>query len=173
MLIKILSVYLFLLTSFVIIGCNIDDIVDDINSDTEESPSASATVTPSPISTPIVENPVATGVENFKDGAGKNLWKPVSDTTGNLVVVLHAKYKKEFSGGCFVERKDGKQEKLFCGGVYKCFGNPDSIGERLHMRSNIKCNQAKEVKVVCREAKQEVTFTVDEKLRSQVCVRHD
>ncbi len=122
---------------------------------------------------PQATNPIAVKQENFRDGSGGNLWKPESDTNGNLVLVLSSKYKKEFSGGCTVEKKDGTLEKLYCGGAFKCFGNPDSGGERLHMRSNIKCNKAKEVKAVCKEAKQTVTFTVDKKYLNQVCVRHD
>lgn len=155
-------------------ACNIDDIVDDINGSggTEQAtatPIEPQQPTPSPKPEPQPENPIVTVAENFRDGANKNLWKPVSDTSGNLVVVFDPKFKKEFSEGCTVERTDGKQEKLFCGGVYKCFGNPD----RLTLRSTIKCNKAKEVKVVCREAKQTVTFTVEPKYRSKVCDRHD
>ena len=130
-----------------------------------------APIAPTVAPTPIIVNPIATGIENFKDGNYGNLWKPVSDTTGNLVVVFDRKYRKKFSEGCFVERTDGKREEMFCddNSFYKCFGNPD----RLTMRTKIKCNQAKEVKVVCYEAQQSVTFTVDERIRHQVCVRHD
>lgn len=141
-------------------------------------PPVVTTPSPTPVpSTPVpsIENPNVNGaIQYFVDGGGGNLWKPVSDTTGNLVIVLHSKWKKEFSGGCSVQKKDGKIETLFCGGPFKCFGNPDAGGERLHMRSNIKCDKAKEVKVTCKEAKQTVVFTVKESAKlSQVCNRHD
>lgn len=128
---------------------------------------------PTPSPTPAVtENPIL-GEQTFLDGNEGNLWKPVSDSTsntgGNLVVTLTNKIKKEFSEGCFVETKSGKQERLFCGGHLVCFANPD----RLTLRSNIKCGEAKEVKVTCREAKQTVIFTVPKAKRNQVCQRHD
>lgn len=135
-------------------------------------PTAVPTIVPTVIATPIpTPNPIASGTENFRDGSYGNLWKPVSDTTGNLVVVFHNKYRRKFSEGCFIERTDGKREELFCDdkSYYKCFGNPD----RLTMRSKIKCHQAKEVKVTCYEAQQSVTFTVDPRYKGQVCTRHD
>lgn len=135
--------------------------------------------TPEPDSTPVPtptlepENPIVLVSEKFTDGNGGNLWKPVSDTSGNLVIVLSSKFKKEFSLGCTLKKTNGETEKLFCGGVYKCFGNPDRGGDRLHLRSKIKCNQAKEVKVICKEEKQEITFSVDAAKLSEVCKRHD
>ena len=157
------------------------DIVGDCPEETitEARPSDTVAPTNAPTSKPIITdapvatNPIPLKSENFRDGSGGNLWKPVSDTNGNLVVIFSSKFKKEFSGGCTVTKKDGTKEKLYCGGAFKCFGNPDAGGERLHMRSNIKCDKAKEVKVVCLEAKQEVTFTVDKKYLNQVCSRHD
>ena len=151
-------------------------IVPTISPTVNNNPAPGTTKTPSSqptsattVAPTVSANPIASGLENFKDGNYGNLWKPVSDTTGNLVVVFHNRYKKKFSEGCFIDRKDGGREELFCNEIYKCFGNPD----RLTMRSTIKCNQAKEVKVVCYEANQTVTFTVDEALRGQVCRRHD
>lgn len=128
-----------------------------------------------PTSVPSSENPnVNNQVQYFLDGSGGNLWKPVSDTTGKLVIVFAAKWKKEFSAGCTVQKKDGSFEKLYCGGPFVCYGNPDTVGPRLHMRSNIKCSDAKEVKVVCKEEKQTVVFTVkDQSNLSKVCQRLD
>ena len=166
-------VYLFFLLHFA--SCGDPELIDLFPHDTPtQVATITQTTTPVPTATaiPILENPIVLAAENFKDGGGGNLWKPVSDTTGNLVVVFSSKFKKKFKE-CFIVKNDNKKEFLFCNDIYKCFGNPDKGGERLHMRSSIKCNQAKEVKVTCYDDNQEVTFTVADNLKSKVCTRHD
>ena len=106
-----------------------------------------------------------------KFGTDGNLWKPVSDTSGNMVIVLSPKFKKVFSGGCTAKLNNGKTDTLFCGGVYKCFGNPYNGQDRLHLRGNFKCSSYSEVSVLCKEEKQEVTFTVDKRNLKKVCER--
>lgn len=171
---SVLKTYFFILVialGLELSGCRVEEI-EIIN------PTPEPSLIPSPLPSPSLkpENPIATGIEYFNDGNKiGNIWKPVSDTSGNLVIVFNAKWKVNFSGGCFIERTDGKKEKLFCddNGFYKCFGNPDKNGPRLHLRSKIKCSQAKEVKVLCYEDKQTVTFTVIPEKLKDVCVRHD
>ena len=117
----------------------------------------------------VSENPIAMREENFLDGPLGNLWKPVSENNENLVVLFNNSYRTLFSRGCSVELLDGTRAPLFCGGGLECFTNPD----RLTLRSNVKCSKVKEVKVVCEEEMQTVTFTVDPSLRARVCDRFD
>ncbi len=144
---------------------------------TPDKPTMTPTPRPSvsPTSQPSGENPNVNGaVQYFGDGPGKNLWKPVSDTSGNLVIVLASIWKKEFNQGCTIDKNDGTKEKLFCGGNLVCFGNPDSSGPRLHLRTRIKCDKAAEVKVTCVEDKQTVIFTLKDKTKlKEVCKRWD
>jgi hypothetical protein len=172
--------------SIIISACDdADELLDEL--DPTPSPSASAspsptprptnpsspapTRTPRPTATPVPSsgNPIASGPQNFLDGANGNLWKPVSENNGNLVVLFEPKWKKLFSNGCSVELKDGSREELYCGGVLECFTN----GNRMTLRSNVKCSRLKEVKVTCEERKQTVTFTVPQAKRAQICSRHD
>ncbi len=121
---------------------------------------------PSAIPSPELENPLSKG-EIF--GVGGNLWKPVSDTNGNMVVVLDTKFQKIFTYGCYATLKNNTKQFLFCDeniGL-KCFGN----GNRLHLRSRSKCDAFKEVRVVCEEEKQTVVFQTPKGQLSQVCKR--
>lgn len=186
---------LFLMILLFVSGCGLIDWIEDNVPPISPNPTPTVTPVPTVIPTPVptvkptltatpkptaaptppsTGNPIVTNPQYFEDGAGGNLWKPVSDTTGNLVLVFSSKFKVPFSGGCLVEKRDGKFEKLYCGGAFACYGNPDSGGDRLHMRSNIKCAEAKEVKVVCTDVKQVLTFTVKKSADlSKVCQRFD
>ena len=118
----------------------------------------------------IEENPVIERTEIFTDGPNGNLWKPVSENNGNVVVLFNPTYRKVFEGGCALELRDGTFSPMFCGfGGLNCFTNPN----RLTMRSNVKCSNVKEVKVVCQDPEQIVTFTVAPEKLAQVCTRHD
>ncbi len=128
-----------------LVGCG-SSSSDDDNGETEEAAS---------------ENPIAMREENFLDGPLGNLWKPVSENNGNIVVLFRNTYRTLFSRGCTIELKDGTVAPLYCGGGLECFTNPD----RLTLRSSVKCSNAKEVKVVCEEEMQTVTFTVPAELR--------
>ena len=166
---KLLKV-LFVLSLLIFSGCSLIEKIKDQFDDDDKPPVVEPTPSPTP-STPPDNTPET---HYFADGSGGNLWKPVSDTTGNVVVLFSSKWKKEFSGGCKLDRKDGKVETLYCGGAFACFGNPDPGGPRLHMRSNIKCNQAKSVKVTCKEGDKVLTFTLKDSVKlSKVCDRHD
>jgi hypothetical protein len=108
--------------------------------------------------------------EFFTDGPNGNLWKPVSENNGNIVVLFNPSYRKVFEGGCSLELRDGTFSQMFCGfGGLNCFTNPN----RLTMRSNVKCSNVKEVKVVCQDIDQIVTFTVPDDKVLQTCTRHD
>jgi len=144
-------------------GCGNVDWPNSPNPGPSESPS------PAPSLPPEIENPLVTGPQMFAQNG--NLWKPVSDTSGNMVVVLDPKFKKLFTYGCKAQLKSGKWHDLFCGGVYKCFGNSYNGVERMHMRSNYKCSQFKEVRVECEEEKQTVVFTVAKANLKKVCER--
>ncbi len=129
--------------------------------------------------TPAEETPSSTPGEdgedfgsrtlNFLDGADGNLWKPESDTNGNIVVLFNSSFRTLFTGGCSIQLRDGSYSELYCGGIYSCFTNPN----RMTLRSNIRCEDAKEVKVTCNGDNQVVIFTVPAEQRSQVCDRHD
>lgn len=106
---------------------------------------------------------------NFIDGADGNLWKPVSESNGNIVVLFNPSFRRTFSGGCSIQKNDGTFSPLYCGGVFSCFTNPN----RLTMRSNVRCDDALEVKVTCNDANQVVVFTVPAAQRGQTCDRHD
>ena len=137
-------------------SCGIND-GDSNEPDTSPAPTVAPSLTP--------ENPISSG-EIF--GTGGNLWKPISDTSGNMVVVFDKKFVKKFSKGCRAFLKNGKTDELFCNDTtHKCFGN----GDRLHMRGNQKCEKYAEVKVICEEEKQSVTFTAPPGQLKNVCRR--
>lgn len=127
-----------------------------------------------PNNPPNTDNPIAKSTETF--GVDGNLWKPKGDphgsSAGNLVVLLSSKFRREFSS-CEVPLKSGGMGKLVCPKTafsdipYSCFTN----GNRQTWRANFKCSDAAQVKVVCRDPNQEVTFTVPEGQRGWVCNR--
>ena len=181
---KLTKLFLLVALSFTLMACeDAEEFIDDL----EETPTPSTSVTPRPTANPRptgsatprpsasatpnpgTSNPVASGPQNFIDGPNGNLWKPVSENNGNLVVLFEPKWQRLFSEGCYVTLKNGSRERLFCGGALNCFTNPN----RMTLRSNVRCSQVAEVRVTCEEAKQTVTFTVPQNLRSQVCSRHD
>ncbi len=117
-----------------------------------------------------LEDTLIEKTELFTDGPNGNLWKPVSENNGNVVVLFNPSYRKVFDGGCTLELNDGTFSPMYCGfGGLDCFTNPN----RLTMRSNVKCSNVKEVKVVCQDLDQIVTFTVTPDKLNQICTRHD
>ncbi len=126
------------------------------------------------IDDPDTDNPIAKSTETF--GVDGNLWKPSGDPTassaGNLVILLSSKFRREFDS-CEVPLKSGGVGQLNCAKTafsdipFSCFTN----GNRQTWRANFKCSDAAQVKVVCRDPNQEVTFTVPEGQRGWVCNR--
>lgn len=123
---------------------------------------------------PAPTNPIAS--RQFF-GEGGNLYKPVSDghssTPGNLVVLLSAQFTTQFDS-CEARKNTGEVEQLICINdqpwthvPYSCFSN----GGRQTWRASFKCHEMAEVKVVCRDANQEVTFTVPDAQLGQICTR--
>ena len=106
-----------------------------------------------------------------------NIYKPRADTNspgpGNLVVLLSAKFTKQFDS-CEVRTNTGETAQLICINdqpwtqtPFSCFSN----GNRQTWRANFRCNEMGEVKVTCRLPDQEVIFTVPEEQRGQICNR--
>jgi hypothetical protein len=147
------------------IGCGIGD--GNGNPDPEPSPTPSASIAPTP--KPELENPLVVKKQIF--GETGNLWKPVSDTTGNMVVVLDPKWVKLFTYGCKAKLKNGNTDTLFCNEQFKCYGNPYQGKDRMHLRGNFKCKDYAKVEVLCEEEKQTVTFTVKDADLNKVCNR--
>jgi hypothetical protein len=145
------------------IGCGIGD--GNGNPDPEPTPSINPT--PQPSLTP--ENPLVGTTQYF--GENGNLWKPVSDTTGNMVIVLDPKWVKLFTYGCKVKLKNGKKDTLFCNEQFKCYGNPYQGKDRMHLRGNFKCSEYDKIEVFCEEEKQTVLFSVKPKDLNKVCNR--
>lgn len=127
------------------------------------------------IDDPETENPIAKSTETF--GVDGNLWKPRGDETasgaGNLVVLFSSKFRRAFDS-CEVPLRSGGTAQLRCVDdqpwteiPYSCFTN----GNRQTWRANFKCSDAAQVRVVCRDPNQEVTFTVPEAQRGAVCSR--
>lgn len=120
-------------------------------------------------------NPVAVSTEYF--GSDGNLYKPVADAissgAGNLVVLFSAKYSKQFER-CETRLKDGSIAQLTCINnqpwthiPYSCFAN----GNRQTWRANFTCWDVAEVSVTCYDFNQEITFTVPDEQKSQICSR--
>lgn len=110
-------------------------------------------------------------------GVDGNLYKPVGDDhgagAGNLVVLLSPKFSTQFDS-CEIPVRSGGMATLTCINdqpwthiPYSCFAN----GDRQHWRANFKCSDVAEIKVVCRSADMEVTFTAPEGQRGSICTR--
>lgn len=120
-------------------------------------------------------NPIASSVQYF--GQGGNLYKPVSDEHasggGNVVVLLDRQFTERFDT-CEIPLVSGEMAHLECVDYvpwshtpYSCFAN----GDRQHWRASFRCGSVAEIRVVCRDENQEVTFTVPEEQRGWVCTR--
>ena len=82
------------------------------------------------LTTAAVDGETITPNGNEIDGDGGFLFKPVSDTTGNLVLVMSSAYSHMISS---VVLKNSADEIIETG-VSKGFGNPDDGGERDHYK---------------------------------------
>lgn len=91
--------------------------------------------TASPHDPPKGTNPVC-GTKELPSRAHL-LWKPVSDTSGNAVIVFDGKYKEEFLE-VTMQLKAGGVESAFWKGL-QLWGNPDRSGPRQHWRLRKKC----------------------------------
>lgn len=94
-------------------GCNeldefIEDVLHDDNTVMVATPEPTAVPTPIEVDVVPAKNPGCVGVQPFKGGT---LWKPKSDSTGNLAVLLASKFVEPFSCSVVV-KKNGKIESL-------------------------------------------------------------
>lgn len=126
---------LLLLTVIVAQGCaELVELIEENN----EQPISTTTITTTQSTTttttipPTPTNPTCDHYSTFfpPDGAGGFLWKPVSESNGNLAVLLPGKFKKQFNK-CTVY--DGKVADSL---RFDKFANPDSYGDRQHWRGN-------------------------------------
>jgi len=120
-------------------------------------------------------NPIAMSTQFF--GQNGNLWKPEADPTsagaGLLVILLSASFTEQFDS-CEITNNAGETVPLVCINdqpftqiPFSCFSN----GNRQTWRAPIPCEQVGAVRAICRSFNQEVTFTVPEAQRGQVCSR--
>lgn len=154
---------LFLVALVCLVGCSDDVSKEDLECiiqtgrPCDNKPGPTPTVplatplpnrSPTPVKPPVVtpkptqgsgSNPACVGVMNSREHL---LWKPVSDTSGNAVVVFDGKYKREFNS-VKLELADSKFEELFHKGL-ELWGNPDKDGPRQHWRSRNKCSKVKQ-----------------------------
>jgi len=112
-------------------------------------------------------------------GQEGNLYKPKGDPlasgAGNMVVLLSSKFTTQFDS-CEIKKKSGETAQLTCLNSvpwtqtpFSCFSN----GNRQTWRANFKCSDVAEIKVVCQDSMQEVTFTLEnEAARTNVCGRY-
>lgn len=121
-----------------------------------------------------LSNPIVVRETFGEDG---NLWKPASDGhssgAGNLVVLLSAKFTKQFES-CSIKKNTGETEQLICINdqpwshvPFSCFSN----GGRQTWRANFKCWEAGEVKVTCKDTNQEVVFAAPAGQGGAICNR--
>lgn len=122
------------------------------------------------------ENAIAKGKQTF--GVAGNLWKPAGEEgasgAGRPVIILSPQFGKRFKS-CEVRGRDGSVIPLDCNdrvpwshNPYSCFAN----GGRQHWRCPCNCGDIAEVKVVCRDDNQEVTFSAAGPAIGAVCERH-
>lgn len=95
------------------------------------------------------------------------LYKPVSDTSGNAVLVFDGRYKEEFQD-VKIELDTG-YETLFWKPL-ELWGNPDKDGPRQHWRSRNKCKQVKKNGlIIARDSRQTCKF----RLKGKKCERQE
>jgi hypothetical protein len=87
------------------------------------------------------------------------LYKPVSDTTGNAVIVFDSKYAREFLS-VKIQLKDGTFAEAWWKGL-ELWGNPDSFGPRQHWRTNVRATQVKDgALIIAEDLAQECKFVL-------------
>ena len=137
-----------------VVSCG-DDIYYPTPEPTPE-PTPIVTQTPTPKPTPTPEgNPVCSQVYGT-DGGGGFLWKPVSESNKNLVILFPGRFQKKFDS-VTITRKDGTEEKL----VFSKFSNPDPAGLRQTWRAKLSGSAYKNRGlIVAREFKQTCTWKI-------------
>lgn len=129
------------------------------------------------IEEPACPNPIASEPQIFGEG-NDGLYKPVSDSDGNVVVLLPSKFESKFDR-CRIKTGRGEFKDLLCNDFsdytqipFSCKSNP--VGNnppRLTYRSSVKCQDVFRVEVVCQDACQQVTFKAPQGSLRKVCER--
>lgn len=115
-------------------------LVDEINVNTFEESSKPGEINPAPTPEPQRgKNPSCTG--GTHPSTDHLLYKPVSDTTGNVVLVFDSKYKQAFES-VQIQLRDGSYTDAWWKGL-ELWGNPDSGGERQHWRTNVRASEVR------------------------------
>lgn len=123
----------------------------------------------------VMEPAVERTVEFF--GSGGNLWKPRSDEIsaggGRLVVLFDRKFTEQFDN-CEIMMNTGEVSQLLCLNTvewtqtpFSCFSNPD----RQTWRASFDCEDAGEVRVICRLPGKEFEFLAPNERTGEVCSR--
>lgn len=136
-------------------------LVDDVNINSFDNSIDSNPARPTSI--PTIGNSPANGAPNpsclgvVLNSTEHLLYKPVSDTTGNAVLVFDSKYTREFLG-VRIELKDGSFAEAWWKGL-ELWGNPDSAGPRQHWRTNVRASQVKDkAQIIVQDLNQECKF---------------
>ena len=151
---------------------------DDLSFGSSSSTTPPSSSTSAPTSTQAPSDPVDTESLSALFGENGNLWKPAaeekSSTAGLLVVLLSSEYTGRFDS-CEVQRTDGSIEQLDCNDRVPWSHEPFSCvanGGREHWRATIRCDQAAQAKVVCRNFSEEITIQAPGAAVNAVCDRH-
>lgn len=151
-----------------------DKVIDAVKECKDECPTCKPTECPScptcpeipevptdPVEPPIKPKPpVFESKQLFKGG---NLWKPVAEHGGNLVVLLKAS-NPDFDN-CKVKLNDGSNYSL-----YQLAGYERTNGNRPTWRATKKCNAFKKVKVTCELGNKKAVISANS---NQVCRRFE
>ncbi len=126
----------------------------------------------------LCPNPIAQGPIVFGVNGTDSLYKPESDSDGNVVVLLDSVFQGQFDD-CKIKTGANEYRNLNCIDnapwtqiPYSCFSNP--VGNnppRQTWRADIKCDQVEEIEIVCSDECQSVTFTVMNEDINKVCER--
>lgn len=111
--------------------------------------------TPQPSKRP----PNASCTGGILDSTQHLLYKPVSDTSGNAVIVFDSKYSREFTS-VKIQLRDGTFLDGWWHGL-ELWGNPDSFGPRQHWRTNVRASQvADNALIIASDLTQECRFQI-------------
>jgi len=132
------------------------------------SPTALPMGSPTKVVTPppVTSNPTC-GTKEL-DASKHLLWKPVSDSSGNAVIVFDGKYKQEFLE-VKAETKAGGVESAFWKPLI-LWGNPDSDGPRQHWRLRQQCQKYKDKGLIIADDGVQVCKF---RLQKNACIRQE
>lgn len=123
---------------------------------------------PQPIPTPP-DAPIMTIFESFRDGGGKNLWKPRAESENTVAILTDTKHPEM---ECRVQKNNGEWETLNCKkgawNNFDCCTNDN--GNRCTYRTSKSCENYKEPKVVCKGSSYNLEIS---STGGGACQRHD